>query len=122
MLAVSAAIFLFFAAKKNNWWGCFSQTSTLSADIILPLGPGIYSFRLAPGEITKEKFAIQPDCEYSFSSSTMADPARQVFFVIYDEKTIKIDRADIPIPPGPGPFKIMAGESGAYVKLLIIKK
>lgn len=86
------------------------------------LGPGVYNFRLAPGEITKEKFAIQPDCEYSFSSSTMADPAMQVFFIIYDEKIIKIDRADIPIPPGPGPFKIMAGESGAYVKLLIIKK
>ncbi len=97
------------------------QKKLLGQDLYI--GPGIYSFQLNPLEKTKEKITVQPDCEYSFSSSTRRDPVKQDFFLVYEDgKIIKIDRADVPVPPGPGPFQIQAGELGACVKLLIVKK
>lgn len=90
---------------------------------IITIGSGVYNFRLNPGETNDKWIIVEKDHSYSFSSSTTKDPVTQTFFIVYkDGKMIRIDRADIPIPPGPGPFKLMGGEAGAYVKLLIVKK
>ncbi|MBU0649537.1 hypothetical protein KJ969_05615 [Patescibacteria group bacterium] len=86
------------------------------------LSSGIYAFDLVPGE-TNQWITVKEGHRYSFSSSTANDPTLQSFFLIYKNgKMIKVDRADVTIPPGPGPFRLMAGENGAYIKLLVVKK
>jgi hypothetical protein len=98
-----------------------SASSTISDTIVLD--SGIYNFRLDPGQTNDKWMTIQEGCRYSFSSSTANDPISKWFFLVYkDGKMIKVDRADTIIPPGPGPFKLMGGENGAYIKLLIVKK
>jgi hypothetical protein len=99
-----------------------TKTTPLVGDTIT-LGSGVYNFRLNPGETNDKWVVIEKSHDYSFSSSTAKDPATQAFFIVYkDGKMIKVDRADVVVPPGPGPFKLMGGELGAYVKLLIVKK
>jgi len=35
-------------------------------------------------------------------------------------KRKKVDKADIVLPAGPGPFKLQGGKNGAYIKLLVM--
>lgn len=99
------------------------QPSAVQSDNIV-LDSGIYNFLLGPGETNDKWITTKDEYDCSFSSSTANDPVLQSFFLIYrDGKMIKVDRADVIIPPNSKPFKLMGGgEKGAYVKLLVFKK
>lgn len=122
IIAKIVMIFAFTSYLFITVWPNLSSKITPPIKDEINLGSGIYNFRLDPGQLNDKWITIEDNCRYSFSSSTVSDPERQWFFLVYkDGKMIKIDRADAIIPPGPGPFKLMGGENGAYVKLLITK-
>lgn len=100
-----------------------TATGTTTPSDTITLGSGVYNFKLGPGETNDKWIVVEKDHLFSFSSSTMADPALQPFFIISKGgKMIRIDREDVLIPDGLGPFKLMGGETGAYIKLLIVKQ
>jgi len=85
------------------------------------LSSGIYIFPLNPGEINDKWITVEEGHNYSFSSSTAHSPVDEDFSVIYKDGTIKkVDKADIVLPAGPGPFKLQGGKNGAYIKLLVM--